>query len=43
MTKAGQRASLSIPNHDQVAKGTLRSLTRAAGVTVEEFIGALYA
>jgi predicted RNA binding protein YcfA (HicA-like mRNA interferase family) len=28
---------LSIPNHKEVAKGTLRALIREAGLTVEEF------
>ena len=40
MTKTGQRATLSIPDHDPVAKGTLRDLIQAAGLTVEEFSGA---
>ena len=26
-----------VPDHDEVAKGTLRSLIRAAGLTVQEF------
>jgi predicted RNA binding protein YcfA (HicA-like mRNA interferase family) len=38
MTKPGQMATLSIPDHREVAKGTLRSLVRAAGVTVEAFV-----
>ena len=33
-------ATLSVPDHKEVAKGTLRSLIRAAGMTVEEFIRA---
>jgi predicted RNA binding protein YcfA (HicA-like mRNA interferase family) len=28
---------LSIPNHSELAKGTLRALIREAGLTVEEF------
>jgi predicted RNA binding protein YcfA (HicA-like mRNA interferase family) len=28
---------LSIPNHRELAKGTLRALIREAGLTVEEF------
>ena len=28
---------LTIPNHKQLAKGTLRSLIREAGISVEEF------
>jgi predicted RNA binding protein YcfA (HicA-like mRNA interferase family) len=30
-------ATLSVPDHKEVARGTLRSLLRAAGLTVEEF------
>ncbi len=40
MTKDGEMASLSIPKHKEVAKGTLRSLIRSANVTTEEFIEA---
>lgn len=40
MTKEGEMASLSIPKHKQVAKGTLRSLIRAANLTVDAFIEA---
>jgi predicted RNA binding protein YcfA (HicA-like mRNA interferase family) len=29
---------LSIPQHKELAKGTLRTLIREAGLTVEEFI-----
>lgn len=28
---------LSVPNHRELAKGTLRALLREAGLTVEEF------
>jgi predicted RNA binding protein YcfA (HicA-like mRNA interferase family) len=38
MIKDGEIATLSIPDHREVAKGTLRSLIRTAGITVEEFI-----
>ena len=41
MTKAGEMASLSVPNHSTVAKGTLRTLIRSAGLTVTEFCEAL--
>ena len=37
MVKAGENATLSVPDHKEVAKGTLRSLIRAAGMTVQEF------
>jgi predicted RNA binding protein YcfA (HicA-like mRNA interferase family) len=29
---------LSVPNHKELAKGTLRALIREAGLTVEEFV-----
>ena len=32
---------LVIPDHKQLAKGTLRALVRQAGITVEEFSAAL--
>jgi len=38
MLKPGNIASLSIPQHRELAPGTLRSLIRASGMTVEEFI-----
>lgn len=41
LTKTGHIASLSVPNHPQVARGTLRVLLARAGVTVEEFLAAL--
>ena len=41
LTKRGHIATLSVPNHPQVARGTLRSLIAKAGLTVEEFQGAL--
>jgi predicted RNA binding protein YcfA (HicA-like mRNA interferase family) len=37
MVREGETATLSIPDHKEVAKGTLRSLIRSAGITVEEF------
>ena len=40
MTKDNELVTLSVPNHREVAKGTLRSLIRTAGLTVEEFIAA---
>lgn len=39
-TKDGELITLSIPDHREVAKGTLRSLIRTAGLTVEEFVAA---
>ncbi len=36
--KDGHRATLSIPDRREIARGTLRSLVRAANVSVEEFL-----
>ncbi len=41
LTKSGEVASLSVPNHKEVAKGTLRSLIRSANLTVDEFVNAI--
>ena len=38
VVKQGEMATLSVPDHKEVAKGTLRSLIRAAGITVDEFV-----
>lgn len=38
LIKPDQIATLSVPDHREVAKGTLRSLVRAAGVAVEAFV-----
>ena len=40
LTKDGEMATLSVPNHKAVAKGTLRGLIRAANLTVAEFFAA---
>ena len=40
LTKEGSIFTLSVPNHPEVARGTLRSLIQKAGLTVEEFIEA---
>ena len=40
MTKDEEPVTLSVPDHREVAKGTLRSLIRNAGLTVEEFVAA---
>lgn len=40
LTKTGHIATLSVPNHRTVARGTLRSLISRAGLTVEEFLDA---
>ena len=40
MVKEGLMATLAIPAHKELAKGTLRSLIRAAELTVQEFLSA---
>ena len=40
MVKEGSLATLAMPNHKEVARGTLRSLIRAAELTVQEFLDA---
>ena len=37
LVKTGSWATLSVPNHRELAPGTLRSLIRASGLTVDEF------
>lgn len=41
MIKSGSIATLSIPDHPEVARGTLRSLILKSGCTLEEFLDAL--
>jgi predicted RNA binding protein YcfA (HicA-like mRNA interferase family) len=38
MTKTGQIATLSIPKHDLVARGTLRDLIKRSGESLDEFL-----
>jgi len=38
LLKAGHIASLSVPQHKELAPGTLRSLLRVAGMTAEELV-----
>jgi predicted RNA binding protein YcfA (HicA-like mRNA interferase family) len=38
LVKAGHPATLSVPDHAEVARGTLRSLLRKAGISAEEFL-----
>lgn len=40
MTRPGHIATLSIPNHAEVARGTRRSLIAKAGMTIEQFLAA---
>jgi predicted RNA binding protein YcfA (HicA-like mRNA interferase family) len=37
LKKAATFYTLSVPDHDELDPGTLRSLIRKAGLTVEEF------
>ena len=37
LVKSGHIASLSVPQHREVAPGTLRALIRASGMSVDEF------
>jgi predicted RNA binding protein YcfA (HicA-like mRNA interferase family) len=41
LIKPGHPASLSIPQHRELAPGTLRSLIRASGMSVTQFVGLL--
>jgi predicted RNA binding protein YcfA (HicA-like mRNA interferase family) len=41
LTKDGQRATLSIPQHHELKPGTLRAIIRAANMTVDEFLNLL--
>jgi predicted RNA binding protein YcfA (HicA-like mRNA interferase family) len=41
LTKKGEIVTLSIPDHTEVARGTLRSLIRSANITVDEFVAAI--
>jgi len=38
LVKEGSMVTLSVPDHREVAKGTLRSLIRSGGLSVEEFL-----
>ena len=38
MIKEGEIVTLSIPDHREVARGTLRNLIRMAGLTIAEFV-----
>lgn len=41
LVKEGHIASLSVPDHREVARGTLKSLISHANITVEEFLSAV--
>ena len=38
LTKEGHLATLSVPDHPEVARGTLRALIARAGLTIEKFL-----
>jgi predicted RNA binding protein YcfA (HicA-like mRNA interferase family) len=38
LVKEGSWATLSVPAHREIAPGTLRSLIRASGLTIDEFV-----
>jgi predicted RNA binding protein YcfA (HicA-like mRNA interferase family) len=41
LTKAGERANLTVPQHKELKEGTLRSLIRLSGLSVDEFVALL--
>ena len=41
MLRPGCNVSLSVPQHREIAPGTLRAPIRSAGMTVDEFIALL--
>lgn len=41
MIKDVETATLSVPDHKEVAKGTVRSLIRSAGLTTEQFLASI--
>ena len=41
LVQEGHQATLSVPDHKEVAVGTLRSLIRSAGLTVDAFAEAV--
>jgi len=38
MEKIGHSTTLSVPKHKELKRGTLRSLIKDAGLTVDEFV-----
>jgi predicted RNA binding protein YcfA (HicA-like mRNA interferase family) len=38
LIKPGGMVTLSVPDHREIAKGTLRSLIRSSGLTVDGFV-----
>lgn len=43
LVKPGHIATLSVPEHREVAKGTLRRLIRLSGLSVEAFVELIHA
>lgn len=41
LVKEGHIATLSVPDHREVARGTLKALITRADLTVEEFLSAM--
>jgi predicted RNA binding protein YcfA (HicA-like mRNA interferase family) len=41
LTRPGSIVSLSVPDHRELAPGTLRKLIRLSGMTVEQVVAAL--
>ena len=41
LIKPGHPASLSVPQHRELASGTLRALLRASGMSVDQFVSLL--
>ena len=41
LTKSGIRANLTVPQHQELAPGTLRGLIKTAGLSVDEFFALL--
>ena len=41
LVKAGHRATLSVPDHPELARGTLRALIRRAGLTLEDLVAGI--
>lgn len=38
LAKDGSTATLSVPDHKEIAKGTLRGLIRSSGLTPDQFV-----
>ncbi|MDX2226752.1 MAG: type II toxin-antitoxin system HicA family toxin [Verrucomicrobiae bacterium] len=41
LVKEGHIATLSVPDHREVAKGTLRTIIRSSGLSIEQFLSLL--